>query len=144
MNRTELEGLLPHRGTMLLPDSAELLPDGSARGKRLIRGDEFFLDGHFPQDPTVPGVILCELLAQTACVCLPREHPNCRTLLTGLDRVRFKSPVRPGDCAVTTCRITAQTGFFYTAEGCVHVGDRLCARARFSFALIPDERKEDP
>ena len=58
MTREELKDLLPHRGPMLLLDEAEVI-DGRAHGKKLIREDAFFLQGHFPDDPIVPGVILC-------------------------------------------------------------------------------------
>ena len=72
MDKQQLMHLLPHRDPMLLLDEAEL--DGElARGKRLIRGDEWFLQGHFPENPVVPGVILCEILAQSACVLLGRR-----------------------------------------------------------------------
>ena len=135
MNREELKNILPHRDNMLLLDDAEL-HDGEAVGHYHVRGDEYFLKGHFPDNPIVPGVILCEILAQSACVLL-NEQKNGDTLpvYTGLDKVRFRSPVRPGDTVETRCRIKRAKHPFYFAEGTVSVGDRLCVSADFSFAI---------
>ena len=69
MNRNELMEILPHRNSMLLLDEA-YEEDGYAHGIYTIKGDEFFLDGHFPGFPIVPGVILCEILAQSTAVLL--------------------------------------------------------------------------
>ena len=67
MTQEDLKHILPHRDNMLLLDSAEIV-DGKAVGRKTITGDEWFLKGHFPNNPVTPGVILCEILAQSVCV----------------------------------------------------------------------------
>lgn len=136
MTREELEAILPHRDTMLLLDSACMDGD-TACGTLCIRGDEWFLRGHFPGSPVVPGVILCEILAQSACVLLHGVNMEGRVpMYTGLDRVRFKSPVLPGDEFHTRCQLTRSKPPFYFAKGEGYVGDRLCITAEFSFAIM--------
>ena len=85
MNRTEIMNILPHRDDMLLVDDAQRLEDGSVVGHYTIRGDEFFLRGHFPGNPIVPGVILCEIIAQTACVLFEKEMQGALALYAGID-----------------------------------------------------------
>ena len=135
MNREELMQILPHRPPMLLLDDAEN-QDGTAVGHYLVRGDEFFLQGHFPGHPIVPGVILCEILAQSACVLMQDSlRKGQLPVYTGLNKVKFRSPVHPGDRIETRCRITRSKHPFYFAEGSLCVGDRLCVSAEFSFAI---------
>ena len=138
MNQEEIKKILPHRDKMLLLD--EVTQEGdSARGRYYVRGDEWFLQGHFPGNPIVPGVIQCEILAQSACVLLSDVMTEGKTpMYTGLNNVRFKSPVKPGDVFETKCRITRAKPPFYFAEGAGYVGDRLCLKAEFSFAIVGD------
>ena len=139
MDRSGIEKLLPHRASMLLLDSVEKVDD-MAIGHYLVKGSEFFLDGHFPGYPIVPGVILCEILAQSACILLEgRMQEGSVPVYAGLDKVRFKSPVRPGDEIRTECRIVRAHHPFYFAEGKGYVGDRLCISASFSFAITKGE-----
>lgn len=101
MNREEIKNILPHRENMLLLDDVENR-EGTAVGHYTVRGDEFFLKGHFPDNPIVPGVILCEILAQSACVLLQEAMDKGKLpVYTGLDHVKFRSPVKPGDTVET-------------------------------------------
>ena len=135
MDRQQLMNLLPHRDAMLLLDDAEN-QNGEAVGHYTVRGDEFFLQGHFPGNPIVPGVILCEILAQSACVLLSDVLTEGKLpVYTGLNGVKFRSSVRPGDTIETRCRLKRSKPPFYFAEGTASVGDRLCVTAEFSFAV---------
>lgn len=136
MNREELMKILPHRDNMLLIDEAEL-KDGKAYGKYEIKGDEFFLKGHFPGNPVVPGVILCEIMGQSSAVLFKDQMLEGMTpMFTGLDEVKFKSPVRPGDVLETECEIVNAKPPFYFAKGTGKVGGKLACKAKFSFALV--------
>ena len=135
MNREEIMTILPHRDNMLLLDDV-VRKDGTAVGHYTVRGDEFFLKGHFPDHPIVPGVILCEMLAQSACVLMQDAMSEGRLpVYTGLNHVKFRSPVKPGDTVETRCCIKRAKHPFYFAEGTVTVNGRLCVSAEFSFAV---------
>ena len=135
MTKEEIKTILPHREPMLLVE--ELDQEGDfALGKYQVKGDEWFLQGHFPGSPVVPGVILCEILAQTVGILLrDKLEVGQVPMYTSMKEVRFKAPVKPGDLFQTRCRITRAKHPFYFAEGEGYVGDTLCVKAEFSFAI---------
>lgn len=134
--------ILPHRDNMLLVDEAEIKTDEKSgepvsHGKYHVRGDEFFLKGHFPGNPVVPGVILCEMMAQSSCVLLADEvEEGTGTLFSGLKEVKFKNPVKPGDTFESECQIIRRMGPFYFAKGKGYVDGKLAVQAEFSFVLV--------
>ena len=135
MNRDEIMQILPHRDDMLLLEEAYLGEDGAAHGKYTVRGDEFFLRGHFPGNPIMPGVIQCEIIAQTACVLLANEITGRTPLYAGIDKVRFRRPVRPGDTLETEIRLKRKMANLYVCTGEARVNGELCSSGEFQFVV---------
>ncbi len=136
MNKEEIKKILPHREPMLLLEEVDVNEQGEAVGKYTVKGDEFFLQGHFPGNPIVPGVIQCEMIAQTAVALIPDVHDSL-PMYTGLNNVKFKNPLLPGDTAVMTVSLTARRGIFCFAKGKLEANGKLCTSAEFSFAIVP-------
>ncbi|MCL2842544.1 MAG: 3-hydroxyacyl-ACP dehydratase FabZ [Oscillospiraceae bacterium] len=135
MNREEIKQIIPHREPMLLIDEAEVQGDTSV-GRYTVQGDEWFLQGHFPGNPVVPGVMLCEMMAQSACALLAeRTEPGMTPYFTSLDKVRFKKMVIPGDTIEFRCELTGQKGPFYFCKGKGTVAGKVCITGEFSFAV---------
>ena len=146
MNREQIKAILPHREPMLLLDSAEVV-EGEGGTKRAVgtytvTGDEYFVQGHFPKNPVVPGVIQCEMMAQTCCVLFAGQTKGATPYFTGLNNVKFKRVVNPGDTLRFECEITRARSVFFFATGKGYVGDELAVKGEFSFALVPDESAE--
>lgn len=136
MNRKEIEQIIPHRGSMLLLDEAWRGEDGSAHGRYTARGDEWFFDGHFPENPVMPGVVQCEIIAQASCMLFADELAGKTAYYAGIDKVRFRRMVRPGDTLETTSTLLRQKLNVYVVKGEARVDGELCASGEFSF-IIP-------
>lgn len=136
MNREEMKQIIPHREPMLLVDEAYVDENGTAHGQYRVRGDEWFLKGHYPGNPVVPGVILCEMMAQSGCVMIADIINGKVPYFTGLDKIRFKNKVVPGDLLEITCVITRKRPPAFFAKGTGTVNGKVCVSGEFSFFLV--------
>ena len=137
MNREEIQNILPHRNSMLLLDEAWLNEAGEACGSYAVRGDEWFFDGHFPGNPVMPGVVQCEIIAQASCLLFADALRGKTAYYAGIDKVRFRRMVRPGDVMETRSSILRSKLNMYVVKGEARVNGELCASGEFSF-IIPE------
>lgn len=143
MTREELKEFLPHREPMLLVDEIDIDENKVAHSKYTIRSDEYFLKGHFPGAPVVPGVILCEIMAQSCALLMKDDLPGHLTFYTGINNVRFKSSVFPGDTVEVEAVLSSKRLNLYFCEAKLRVKGRLCASGSLSFALTKDTRTKE-
>lgn len=126
--------IIPHRDPMLLVDSVEM--DGEyAVSEYTIRENAFFTQGHFPGNPIVPGVILCEIMAQGGAILSIRPDDPRIALYAGLDKVQFKKVVRPGNKVVTRSKLAMQKGPLIVVDATATVDDKVCCKGRLTFIL---------
>ena len=137
MNREEIQNILPHRNSMLLLDEAWLNEAGEACGSYAVHGDEWFFDGHFPGNPVMPGVVQCEIIAQASCLLFADALRGKTAYYAGIDKVRFRRMVRPGDVLETRSSILRSKLNMYVVKGEARVNGELCASGEFSF-IIPE------
>ena len=143
MNRKEIEKVLSHREPMLLVDEIEQNGDGTVTGRYTVRGDEFFLQGHFPDDPIVPGVILCEMAAQSSCLLMADKIKGKTTLYAGMNNVKFKNPVYPGDTVEFICAHIRSIGAFHFVRAEGRTNGKIAVSGEFSFAIVDPEKIKD-
>ena len=134
--------ILPHRSPMLLVDRIlEIDPFKSATGLKNVTMNEPFFVGHFPECPIMPGVLVLEAMAQVGGVAMlyPEEHRGKIALFGGMDNIKFKKPIVPGDSLITKAEIVKVRGEFGVLHADGYVEDVLVAQADFKFALKKSE-----
>jgi 3-hydroxyacyl-[acyl-carrier-protein] dehydratase len=136
--RAEIEQIIPHREPFLLIDEVvELEPGARVVARSAVRGDEWFLRGHFPGDPIMPGVLMVEALAQTGAVGV-LSHPDFRgrvPLFAGIDGVRFRRVVRPGDVLAFELTVDRLRRSFGRGTGVVSCNGETVLDAKLSFGF---------
>jgi 3-hydroxyacyl-[acyl-carrier-protein] dehydratase len=136
--REEIERILPHREPFLLIDEVlELEPGARVLARKTVRDDEWYLAGHFPGRPVMPGVLIVEAMAQAGAVAVLAEEENRGrlALFAGIDDVRFKRIVEPGDELELRCDLERVRGPIGRGKASARVGGELAARGTLTFAV---------
>ena len=134
----EIRRLIPHRYPFLLVDRIdELEPGVRAVGIKNVTQNEPFFQGHFPDYPVMPGVLIIEALAQVGAVSVMAggEHQDKLALFAGIDGVRFRRQVVPGDVLTMEVEIDRLKGRVGRGKGRSAVGDERVCEAQLMFAF---------
>jgi 3-hydroxyacyl-[acyl-carrier-protein] dehydratase len=144
----DLEGikaLIPHREPFLFIDRVTVLEETRIVAERLIREDEPHFAGHYPGNPIMPGVLLCEATFQTAAVYLA----SCRSvpatdldhytpILARIQEARFKQMVKPGDLLEITVEFKESVGQFHFLRGVIRKGGKVATTLEFALAMVKE------
>ena len=133
--------LIPHRDPFLLIDRVEnIVPHEKATGIKAITSTEPHLAGHFPGHPIMPGVLTIEAMAQTAGALVAYSNRNDtkgkHVYFTTIDKVKFRSPARPGDVMHLDVTVTASKSALYKFEGVASINGKTVASASFSAMVV--------
>jgi len=135
---------LPHRYPFLLVDRIVEVDGKNITGLKNVTFNEPFFQGHFPSEPVMPGVLILEAMGQVAAMMIVLE-PELRdmiTYLTGVDKAKFRRPVRPGDQLVTKAELVKLRGRVGKVHAVSTVEGELVAEADYSFLLARSLKKE--
>ena len=140
LNINEIKECLPHRYPMLLVDKIEDLKLGeSAVGVKNVTFNEPFFQGHFPENPIMPGVLQIEAMAQVSAPILYTlpEYKNKFALFAGIDKARFKRVVKPGDRLDMEATFTKAKGPLVMAHAKGTVDGQLAVEVDLMVSLVP-------
>jgi 3-hydroxyacyl-[acyl-carrier-protein] dehydratase len=143
----EIHELIPHREPFLFVDELTECTDTTATALRHVQASESFFQGHYPGNPLMPGVLLCEAVFQTAALFLAKSLK--KQGMTGITNVpvlskiketRFKSPVRPDEHLRIEVTLLESIGHFHFLKGSIYVEKRLVLTTEFSLALVSKDK----
>ncbi len=145
LNNIEIQNLIPHRYPFLLVDKVVEIEEGKrAVGIKNVTINEPFFQGHFPGNPIMPGVLIVEAMAQVGLIALKtlEENKDKLGVFAGIDSMRFKEQVRPGDTLRIEVDLVAMRRGIGKADAVAYVGDnsdKIAAKGKIMFALIDDK-----
>lgn len=139
LNKEEIKSIIPQRDPFLMIDEIEDVKAGeSAIAYKNVDESEWYFKGHFPGNPIMPGVLICEALAQTGAVAILslEENKGKNALFGGIDKVRFKKQVVPGDRLKLEVSIIKRKGPIGVGEAVASVDGKVVAKGELTFALV--------
>jgi len=132
--------ILPHRPPFLFLDEViELRPAEYGRGRWTLTGEEFWFPGHFPGRPTLPGVLMCEAIAQMGAYTVLSDggrYGDKIPLFGGLDRARFRRQVVPGDTVEVEAEIVQLSARAGKGTGAVYLDGEVACSANVMFVVV--------
>ena len=139
LNKNEIKQIIPQREPFLMIDEVEeYVPGESAIAYKHVSEDEWYFKGHFPGNPIMPGVLITESLAQTGAIAILSLEANKgrNALFAGIDKMRFKKQVVPGDVLKLEVKIIKQKGPLGVGEALATCDGKIVAKGELTFAIV--------
>ena len=145
LNIEDIKKLIPHRKPFLFIEECKIIENGTiGESFRTFYEDEYFFEGHFPNNPIVPGVVIIEAMAQTAGVVVSQTFGNDKdrsVLFMSVSKAKFRKPVLPNDDIVFNVERINKVKSVYKFSGTAHNKDSKVCEAEFT-AMITEDTKE--
>ena len=139
LDKEGIKNIIPQREPFLMIDEVEeYVPGESATAYKHVSEDEYYFKGHFPGNPIMPGVLIVESLAQTGAVAIlsMEENKGRNALFGGIDKIRFKKQVVPGDTLKLEVKIIKRKGPIGIGEAIATVDGKVAAKGELTFAIV--------
>ena len=139
LNKEQIKEIIPQRDPFLMIDEVEkFIPGESCTAYKEVKKDEYYFKGHFPGNPIMPGVLIVESLAQTGAVAIlsMEENKGKNALFGGIDKMRFKKQVTPGDKLKLEVKIIKKKGPIGIGEAVASVNGKIAAKGELTFAVV--------
>ncbi len=139
LDKEGIKQIIPQREPFLMIDEVEAyIPGESAIAYKYVDEEEYYFKGHFPKNPIMPGVLIVESLAQTGAVAIlsMEDNKGKNALFGGIDKLRFKKQVLPGDTLKLEVKIIKRKGPIGIGEAIATVDDKVAAKGELTFAIV--------
>ena len=139
LNKEQIKEIIPQREPFLMIDEVEeYIPGESCIAYKNVNENEWYFKGHFPGNPIMPGVLIVEALAQTGAVAIlsMKENKGKNALFGGIDKLRFKRQVVPGDKLKLEMKIIKKKGPIGIGEAIATVDGKIAVKGELTFALV--------
>ena len=139
LNKEEIKKIIPQREPFLMIDEVEeYVPGESCIAYKNVSEEEYYFKGHFPGNPIMPGVLIVESLAQAGAIAIlsMEENKGKNALFGGIDKMKFKKMVVPGDRIKLEVKIIKRKGPVGIGEAIATVDEKIVAKGELTFALV--------